>query len=131
VTTTISYAVEITGIRTPLWRWNHPDFMTWLPFEMPADAFEGWMTTSFVIMLIYCAVRYRLFGGSVRRNTAATALIVGLFAIAVVAQQRTGNHETPLRLLVVTIYLALSTALGFTAGGAMLGSSEAARPSNE
>ena len=121
VTTAISYAVEVTGMRIHLWSWHAVHPVEWLPFDWPFDAFEGWASTSFMIMLVYCAVRYRLFSSDRWWSAAITLALLLLFGLADLAQPWLGP-ESP-RKKVTVIYIALSIVLGFTAPRRLLGSS--------
>lgn len=122
VTSSISYAVEVTGMRIQLWTWHAVHPVEWLPFDWPFDAFEGWAATSFMIMLVYCTVRYRLLWSDAWRRAAALAGLVLLFGLADLAQPWLGP-ESP-RKKVTVVYFALSVVLGFTAPRRLLGSSE-------
>jgi hypothetical protein len=121
VTTAISYPVEVTGMRIHLWTWHALHPVVWLPFEWPFDAFEGWAATSFMIMLVYCAVRYRLFSPDPVRRAAVTAGLLLLFGLADLAQPWLGP-ESP-RKKVTVVYLTLSVVLGFAAPRKWLGTS--------
>jgi hypothetical protein len=125
VTSTISYAVEVTGMRVPLWRWGDPLVVAWLPFDWPEDAFEGWATTSFLMLVIYSATRYRLFAPTGRGRAAVAALVLGVLALAIVAERWTGHAFGPWRPL-MGVFMAISAWLGFVAPRTMLGSSGAA-----
>jgi len=122
-TTTVSYAVEVTGMRIGLWRWVSPHPVTWLPFDWPFDAFEGWASTSFMLMLVYCAVRYRLFSSNPWRSAGVTVALVALFGLADLAQPWLGP-DSP-RKKVTVVYLIGAVWLGFRAPRRLLGSSEA------
>lgn len=122
ITTTIAYAVEVTGIRVPLWRWNNPTPTSWLPFDCPFDVFDAWGTTSFIILGVYCAVRFRLFGRTRGRRAAIVGALLSVFSVAVFAVKWFG--EGPPHQKVVLLYVVLSAILGFTAPRWMLGSSE-------
>ena len=124
VTTTVGYAVEVTGIRSQLWRWSNPSPLSWLPFDCPSDMFDAWGTTTFVILSVYCAIRYRLFGAKPARRAAVLGALFGIFAMAVVAQKWLG--EAPPHQKVVALYVALATVLGFAAPATILGSSNVA-----
>jgi hypothetical protein len=124
VATAIGYAVETTGIRVPLWKWNNPQPTSWLPFDCPFDAFDAWGTTAFVIMGIYCAVRFHLFAVTASRRIAAGVVLLLVFWAAVFAVKWFG--EGPPHQKVVLLYLALCVVLGFKAPRWMLGSSESA-----
>ena len=123
VTSTISYGVELTGMRIRLWQWWTPHPVEWLPFEYPEDAFEGWPATTFMLMLIYCTWRYRLFSNKAWRRAAALIALVALFGLSDLAQ-RWLIHSPRKKLTVV--YLMLSTLLGFWSPRSWLGSSEEA-----
>jgi hypothetical protein len=123
VTTSIGYAVEVTGIRIGLWRWTNPSPTSWLPFDCPFDMFDAWATTSFITLSMYCAVRYRLFGTTALRRAAVTIVLLVVFWVAVAAQKWLG--EGPPHQKVVALYLVLSTILGFVAPQSILGSSRA------
>ena len=123
VTTSISYAVEVTGTRIGLWTWGHPHPVEWLPFDWPYDAFEGWAATSFMLMLVYCAFRYRLFSENAIARFAATAGLVALFGLADLAQPWLGPSSP--RKKVTVLYLIGAFVLGFRAPRRWLGSSEA------
>ena len=41
VTTAISYAVEIAGMRIQLWSWRAAHPVAWLPFDWPFGRFEA------------------------------------------------------------------------------------------
>ncbi len=124
VSTAIGYAVEVTGIRIPLWKWNNPHATPWLPFDCPSDVFDAWGTTSFIIVGVYCAVRFRLFARTPSRRLAAFVGLMLVFWGAVFAVKWFG--EGPPHQKVVLLYIAAATLLGFTAPPWMLGSSEAA-----
>lgn len=124
VTTTISYCVEVTGMRIALWHWTQPTPVSWLPFDWPFDAFEGWASTSFMLILVYCALRYRLFAKSAWASAAITLGILLLFALADLATPWLGP-ESP-RKKVTVAYLILAVALGFKAPQRMLGTSRQA-----
>jgi len=121
ISTTIAYAVEVTGTRIPLWKWTNPQPASWLPFECPFDIFDAWGTTSFVIIGIYCAVRFRLFAQRASRRVAANVALLAVFWGAVFAVKWFG--EGPPHQKVVLVYVTLSAILGFTAPRWMLGSS--------
>jgi hypothetical protein len=124
VTTTISYRVEVTGMRIQLWRWHEVHPVAWLPFDWPFDAFEGWAATSFMIMLVYCAARYRLFSERPWRCAAVTLALIALFALSDLLQPWLGPSSP--RKKVTVLYLLLSTLLGFRAPASILGSSDEA-----
>jgi len=125
VSTTVGYAVEVTGIRMGLWKWTHPRPTPWLPFHCPYEIFDAWGTTTFVTLGMYCAVRFRLFAGSALRRVAVFAAVLLVFWGAVLSMNWFGG-EAPPHQKVVMLYLVLCTALGFTAPRWMLGSSETA-----
>lgn len=124
VTTAVAYAVEVTGMRLPLWRWSHPHLVSWLPLSFPADAFEGWATTAFVVMLTYAAFRYRLFGATRARSLWVTAAVLAVFWLSVLAQH--WIRRDPPQQIVMIAYVAASTLLGFFAPPDWLGSSDRA-----
>lgn len=124
MTTTISYAVEVTGMRLGLWRWHEVHPVEWLPFDWPYDAFEGWAATSFMIMLVYCGVRYRLFSANRWRSTAVLVAIVAIFGLSDLLQPLLGP-DSP-RKKVTYVYLAVSVVLGWWAPRRLLGSSDEA-----
>ncbi len=124
VTTAISYAVELTGMRIHLWHWHSPHPVEWLPFEWPFDAFEGWAATTFMLMLVYCAARYRLFSKDPWRCAAATVALVAVFGCSDLLQPWLGP-ESP-RKKVTVVYLAAAVLLGFWAPRRLLGSSDEA-----
>lgn len=122
VTTTISYVVEITGMRMHLWRWQpEAHAVRWLPFDWPFDAFEGWASTSFLFMLVYCALRYRLFSSRRWVSVTVTLALVLLSGIADLAQPLLGP-ESP-RKKVMGAYMLAAVVLGVRAPKSMLGSS--------
>lgn len=123
VTSTISYSVELTGMRIRLWQWGSPHPVTWLPFDYPEDAFEGWPATTFILMLVYCTWRYRLFSPHAWRRAAALLALVALFGVADLGQ-RWLVHSPRKKLTVV--YVILSTLLGFWSPRSWLGSSDEA-----
>jgi hypothetical protein len=122
VTTAISYAVEVTGIRIHLWTWHASHPVRWLPFDWPFDAFEGWASTSFMLMLAYCGFCGRLFSNSRVWSTAITAGLLLLFALADLAQPWLGP-DSP-RKKVTVLYVALAVVLGFAAPRRLLGSTD-------
>jgi hypothetical protein len=125
VTTAISYAVEVTGIRVQLWQWGRDPVASWLPFGWPEDALEGWPTTSFFTLGTYCAFRYRLFATDVRSSRLATGLLLLIFGLSIAAEPWVGHARAPWRFL-FPAYLLLSVALGLRAPRHVLGTSEAA-----
>lgn len=65
VTSAISYAVEITGMRVGLWVWAHNQPLSvWLPFSYPTAAFRAWPASTTLMMGLFCTFRYRLFSSS-------------------------------------------------------------------
>ncbi len=125
VATAISYCVEITGTRMHLWTWQRPRLTPWVPFGWPLDAVEGWSLTSFMTVLLYCAVRYRLFFQTTGRSLLATAGVLLLMALAISAEAWLGHNPPPFRFVYVA-YLLAALWLGFSAPRSMLGSSGAA-----
>jgi hypothetical protein len=121
VTTSISYCVEVTGMRISLWRWTQPTPVWWLPFDWPFDAFEGWASTSFMLMLVYCAARYRLFARSLWASAAITLAVLLFFGLADLSTPWLGP-ESP-RKKVTLLYVAAAVILGFKAPKAWLGTS--------
>jgi hypothetical protein len=124
VTTAISYTVELTGMRIALWKWNEVHPVSWLPFEWPFDAFEGWASTSFMIMLVYATVRWRLFSPSRVRRTATLLALCAIFVGADLLTPVLGP-ESP-RKKVTLVYVVGAVLLGFWAPRGLLGSSEEA-----
>ena len=129
VTTAISYAVETCGMRIHLWTWRQPTPVAWMPFDWPFDAFEGWAATSFMILLVYCAFRYRLFAPQWWSSGAVTVALVAVFALADLAQPLLGPASP--RKKVTVVYLLAAIALGFRAPRWMLGSSARALEDTE
>jgi len=115
VTTTISYAVEITGMRMNLWTWKTPDPVAWLPFDWPFDAFEGWASTSFLFMLGYCAVRYRLLARNAWVSAAVAFALAAFTALADLAQPLLGPASP--RKKVMVVYMIAAVFLGFRSPG--------------
>ncbi len=120
-TTTISYVVELTGMRIHLWDWRESHPVSWLPFDWPFDAFEGWASTTFLFMLIYCSIRYRLFSS---RLWVSAAVPVGLMVLSLLAEltQPWLGPDSP-RKKVMVVYFAAAVVLGFRAPDKWLGSS--------
>lgn len=112
ITTAISYPVEVMGTRVGFWTWHSTYTVPWLPFDWPFDAFEGWPTTSLMIVLVYCTIRYRLF--SARPWLRAGVLVLALAAYGLSVTQ-------PWRI--TAPYLVVATVLGFVAPSRWLGTS--------
>lgn len=122
VTSTVSYAVETSGTRLRLWVWDRQcSPLTWLPFDWPVNAFDGWAATSFVILLPYCVVRYRMFS---RRLWVSLLVAVGLFALYALSDLAVGwlGPDSP-RMKLTVVYLVAALLLGFIAPEWMLGTS--------
>jgi hypothetical protein len=126
VANTIAYAVETTGMRLHLWTWNPTarSPVRWLPFDFPADGFEGWPATAFIMMFVWCALRYCLFTPVRWRNIAITLIILGIWAAADLTVVWFGP-ESPRKKLTFVMMLC-STFLGFAAPRRYLGTSQEA-----
>lgn len=126
VTTAISYAVETAGMRINLWTWTQSNRrpVAWLPFEWPFDAFEGWAATSFIIVSVYCALRYRLFSPIRWRSVSITAALLALYSVADLTVRWLGPSSPRKKLTVV--YIAAAVVLGFVAPRRLLGTSDEA-----
>jgi hypothetical protein len=126
VTTAISYAVETAGMRLGLWTWTQSNRrpVAWLPFEWPFDAFEGWAATSFMIVSVYCALRFRLFSPVRWRSVSITAALLALYSVADLTVRWLGPSSPRKKLTV--IYIAAAVVLGFVAPKRLLGTSDEA-----
>jgi hypothetical protein len=114
VTTTISYPVEITGIRLHFWEWAEwatSDPMRWIPFGWPFDAYQGWANTSFMFMFVYCGIRYRMFSAAKRRNMFITIGLFLFWVYSFLLPLPKLYYDQPTWLFFV--YVAVATYLGF------------------
>lgn len=111
VTTAVAYAVETTGTRLPLWEWNHPRLLSWLPFELPLDALEAWAGTSFFTLLIFETLRSRFFSARPGKNALWLALSLVPLVVAVAAEPWVGHSPPPYRPVFV-LYMIVSSVAG-------------------
>lgn len=109
IATTISYAVEVTGIQLHLWEWAGwaiHDQLKWIPFGWPFDAVQGWANTVFMFMMVYCGIEQRLFSQSPARNALITFGLFFFWVYSFLYLPKILSHEAPTWLLVVYMLIA-------------------------
>ena len=114
LTTTVSFAVEATGMAADLWSWaayHKSNAKFWLPFGYHNTALRGWMLTVFFVMVSAALVRSRVFSP----RLAVRAAVVAAFAVITEIASRKPHGLARASYFWLTLLVPAVTLLGFWA----------------